>query len=391
MAMRAPVALAALAFAASAAWAEERAVVVVDATGDGRGAPVVARLNAALGAAPDLAPIAPTLIDALAVATPTDAGPLAAATAALAQAREHMARFASGEALAVAQAAIDAGAAAAGDPEVRAVLAELAFVEGLALADGELAAARPAWTLAHALAPGRTLDPARYPPEQVAAFAAAATPAPGSGAVMIAAPGAAEVLIDGAVIGREPAVAQLAPGPHLVTARGDDIAPVGRRVVAAAGQTVRVDLVPVLEVPTLRAARARDRLRAAADDGARFAALVALLAVGGADDAILVVDGGAGLATRLYTKAGGLGPATPFTDDLGAVLRALRPLPPVEPPRPPVEPPRPPPIPEVPWYERRWARIGMGSVGGLVVLAVVVAIVTRGEGETSLAGTIEVQ
>jgi hypothetical protein len=33
----------------------------------------------------------------------------------------------------------------------------------------------------------------------------------------------------------------------------------------------------------------------------------------------------------------------------------------------------------------------MGSVGGLVVLAVVVAIVTRGEGETSLAGTIEVQ
>jgi hypothetical protein len=255
MAMRAPVALAALAFAASAAWAEERAVVVVDATADGRGAPVVARLNAALGAAPDLAPIAPTLIDALAVATPTDAGPLAAATAALAQAREHMARFASGEALAVAQAAIDAGAAAAGDPEVRAVLAELAFVEGLALADGELAAARPAWTLAHALAPGRTLDPARYPPEQVAAFAAAATPAPGSGAVMIAAPGAAEVLIDGAVIGREPAVAQLAPGPHLVTARGDDIAPVGRRVVAAAGQTVRVDLVPVLEVPTLRAAR----------------------------------------------------------------------------------------------------------------------------------------
>lgn len=391
MSMRRALALVALAIAAGSARADERAVLVVDATADGRAAPVAARLNAALGPAPELRPVELSLVEALAAPTPIDPRPLITATAALDEARQRMARFATREALIVAQDAIDGLAGYAGDPAARTVLADLAFVEGLALADGDLAASRPAWSLVHALEPGRTLDPARYPPEQVEAFAAAATPAPGAGAVMIAAPGATEILVDGAVIGREPAVAQLAPGPHVITARGDDIVPVGRRVVATAGQTVRVDLVPVLAATPVRAARARDRLRGATDDATRFAALSALLEIGAADDAIVLVmvDGDA-VATRLYTRAGGLGPPTPVTDDLGAVLRALRPLPPPRPPRVP-EPPRLPPVPELPWYEQRWARASMGALGGLVVVAVVVAIVTRGEGETGLTGPIGVQ
>ncbi|MBK9032688.1 MAG: hypothetical protein IPL61_15685 [Myxococcales bacterium] len=393
--MRAHLALVPLAFiaAATTARADERPVVVVDASADGRGAEVVARLNGALGPEPTLGPIAPRLIDALAAPTPIDGTAIAAAAAALADARERMVRFAYGDAAAIARAAQDALAGEAGDRTARELLANLAFVEGLAVADDSgLAAAIPTWSLVHKLSPARALDPAQYPPDQVAVFAAAVTPPPGSGAVMIAAPGATEILVDGEVVGREPAVAQLAPGPHIVTARGDDIVDTGRRVVATAGQIVRVDLVPVLAPAPVRAARARDRLRAATDDGQRFAAVQVLLAIGAAEDAILVVADDAGVATRLYTRQGGLGPARPVDGDLGAVLRPLRPVP-RPPPRPP-GPPGPPVIgpiaPEVPWHERRWVRVGMGVAGTTVVVAVIAAILTRASGTTKLGDTIGV-
>lgn len=395
MAMRAPLALAALAFlvAAPLASADERPVVVVDASTDGRGAALVARLNGALGPEPTLGPIAPALIDALAAPTPTEGGPIATAAAALASAREHVGRFAYGEAAAIARAAQDVLAGEAGDRTARELLANLAFVEGLAIADDSgVASAAATWGLVHRLSPGRTLDPAQYPPDHVAAFAAAMTPLPGSGAVLIAAPGASEVLVDGVVIGREPALAQLAPGPHIVSARSDDIVPTGRRVIAAAGQSVRVDLIPVLAAPTIRAARARDRLRAATDDAQRFVALTALLAIGGAEDAIVVVADGDGVATRIYTRKGGLGPPRPVTGELSPVLAPLRPVrrPPPRDPRPPVVP-IVPPGPEVPWHEARWVRVGMGVAGGALVTAVVVAILTRGQGSTTLASTIGVE
>ncbi len=400
MAMRAPLALASWAFVAAAtiAQADERPVVVVDATGDPAGAALVVRLNAALGPEPTLGPVAPGLIDALANPTPVDGTAIASAATALTNARDRLVRFAFAEAAAIARAAAAALAGEAGDKTARELLANLAFVEGLALAGdaGDAEAAAATWTLVHRLSPGRTLDPAVYPPDQIAAFARAVTPPPGSGAVMIAAPGADEILVDGQPIGRDPAVAQLTPGPHVVSARGADIIVVGRRVVAAAGQSVRVDLNPVLAASAVRAARARDRLRAAADDGQRFAAIAALLAIGVADDAIVVVPGDGGdpnaVATRLYTRRGGLGPARPFDGDLGGVLAPLRPLPkPPKPPKPPVGPVIPLPGPEVPWHERRWARVGMGVAGAAVVTAVIAAILTRASGTTTLDGTIGVQ
>ncbi len=400
MAMRAPLALASWAFVAAAttAKADERPVVVVDATTDGSGAAVVVRLNAALGPEPTLGPIAPVLVDALANPTPVDGAAIASASTALTNARDRLVRFAYGEAAAIARAAEDALAGEAGDKTARELLANLAFVEGLAIAGdaGDAGAAAPTWTLVHRLSPGRTLDPAVYPPDQIAAFARAVTPPPGSGAVMIAAPGADEILVDGAPIGRDPAVAQLSPGPHVVSARGADIILVGRRVVASAGQSVRVDLNPVLAAASVRAARARDRLRAAVDDGQRFAAIAALLAVGNADDAIVVVPGEDGtpgaVATRVYTRRGGLGPARSFDGDLGGVLAPLRPPPrPRLPPGPPTGPPVPPPGPEVPWHERRWARVGMGVAGAAVVTAVIAAILTRANGTTALDGSIGVQ
>lgn len=397
MAMRAPLAPAVLAFVASAtaAMADERPVVVVDATPDGRGATLVAKLDGALGPEPTMQPVAPGLIEALANPTPFDGTAIANAATALTNARDRLVKFQFGEAAAIARAAEDALAGEAGDKTARELLADLAFVEGLAIAGdaGDPRAAGPTWTLVHRLSPGRQLDPAVFPPDQIAAFAAATKPPPGSGAVMVAAPGADQVLIDGEVIGRDPAVAQLSPGPHLVGARGDDIVLVGRRVVASAGQSVRVDLNPVLAASAVRAARARDRLRAATDDVGRLAALTSLLGLAGAELAIVVVaDGDVGLATRLYTRAGGLAEPRPFTDDAGAVLMPLRPLPrPRVRPDPDPGPVRPPPAPEVPWHERRWARVGMGVAGAVAVTAVIAAILTRGEGTTTLAGSIGVQ
>ena len=95
MAMRAPLALASWAFVAAAttAKADERPVVVVDATTDGSGAAVVVRLNAALGPEPTLGPIAPGLVDALANPTPVDGAAIASASTALTNARDRLGRY----------------------------------------------------------------------------------------------------------------------------------------------------------------------------------------------------------------------------------------------------------------------------------------------------------
>jgi hypothetical protein len=394
--MRARLALTSWAFVATASTvvaADERPVLVVDATADGRAAAVVERLNAVLGPEPKLGPIAPDLIDALSRPTPTDDLSRDIGANALALAREHLGRFAYGDALAVTRAAEDALAGNAGDWATRTMLADLVFAEANAIA-GEthsLAAAAATMTLVHRLAPGRTLDPAHYPPDQVAAFRAAATPPTGSGAVMVAAPGATEILIDGESIGPEPALAQLSPGPHVVSARGGDIVAVGRRVVAAAGQTVRVDLIPVLAPVATRAARARDQLRAAGDDATQFAALAALLTISATRDAIVLVSVDGQLATRIYTARGGLGKPSPLEDDLGAVVRPLRPLAPSKP-RPIIAPP--PPIvivpPELPWYEHRWAKLSLGFGGAAVAITAIAIIANRGRGTSAIAASVDV-
>lgn len=393
-AMRAPLALgvslAAVVLVVSGrpASADERPVLVVDTTADGSGAAVAARLNNALGPDPALQRVAPDVVAGLAAPTTVDDGAVARGAETLATARERLARFAHGEAATLARSAQDALAGDADRPAVRELLADLAFVEALAIAgDTDLAAAAPTFALVHRLAPGRKLDPARHLPELIRAFDAAAVAPAVTGELMVVAPGAAEVLIDGTSVGSEPALAQVAPGPHIVTVRGESLIGSGRRVVAAAGKTVRIDLMSVVAPLGVRAARVRDRLVAAADERERLAALTDLLDLAGADDAIVLVTDGGALASRLYTAKGGLGPPRPVGDDLIAVLRPLRPIPRIV---PPVQRPVPPPIPETPWYERGWVQASFGVGATAVVIAVIAAIVTRDPGSSRLMPGIEV-
>lgn len=371
--------------------ADERAVLVVDATG-GPGADVAERLTRSLGPDPALRPGNSEVLAALLAPTPDDDGPRTTAVTALAGARERLGRFLDAEAAAMARAAQDAAAGDADRAATREVLADLAFVEAMAIAGGgDLAAATPTFALVHRLSPGRTLDPARYLPEVIRAFDAAATPPPQTGMLFIAAPGATQVLVDGVAIGGEPVALQVAPGPHIVTARGEAIRGSGRRVEAAAGQTVRVDLILVQAPLAVRAGRARDRLLAATTDAARADAVETLLQLAGAKDGVvLVVEAGA-VAARLYTQRGGLGPPRPVGDDLPAVLRPFRPVRPLPPPQ--VDPTPEPVIPvepTPPWYRERWAKVSIGVGTAAVVIAVVAAIVTRDAGSSTLMPEIEV-
>lgn len=379
-------------FAARAAQADERPVLVIDAT-HGGGAALAERLTRALGPDPALRPGNAEVVAGLAGPTPVDDRAVTTATTTLATARERLVRFAHGDAATLARAAQEGVAGDADRPAVRELLADLAFVEAMAIAgDSGLAAAAPTFGLVHRLSPGRKLDPARYLPEVIHAFDAAATSAGPTGMLIIAAPGASEILVDGVAIGAEPVATTVAAGPHIVTARGEPIKGTGRRVLAAAGQTVRVDLISVVAPLGVRAARARDRLLAATSEVARIDAITTLLQLAGATDAIVLVDGsGTEIASRLYTERGGLGPARPVGDDVQAVLRPLRPLPRIKP------PPDPPPVivkplpPALPWYQERWAKVSLGVGATAVVVGVVTAILLRDPGSSTLMPTIEVE
>ncbi len=374
------------------AWADERPVLVVDATG-GAGAAIAERLTRALSLDPALRPASAGVIEALAAPTPSDDAARTTAGGTLGVARDRLARFAHREAATLARAAQDGAASDADRPAGRELLADLAFVEAMAIAgDVDLAAAAPTFALVHRLTPGRTLDPARYVPEVIAAFEAAAIAPTATGVLLIGAPGATEILVDGVVIGAEPISTQVAPGPHIVSARGELIRGAGRRIEAAAGQTVRVDLISVVAPLDVRVARARDRLVAATTDVQRTDAITTLLELGGATDAVILFDLGGQVASRLYTARGGLGPARPVGDDLAAVLRPLRPVPKLVPPPGGERDPDPtfPDPPVLRWYERRYAKIGFGVGAGAIVVAVVAALVMRDPGSSALMPMIEV-
>ncbi len=387
----------ALAGGPAAAQSDERPVLVLDATATEAGARMVARIEKHLGPDPALAPVAERFRQPLRAPTPTDTS-WQVERETLVEAQKLLTPVGYRQAAMLARSAQDRLARLAGEPEVRALLADLVLVEGLAVA-GETgpAAARPLFMLVHRLSPGRTLDPGRFLPHVVRAFEEAAVTGV-TGRLEIKASGAAEVLVDGVVVpGGEPVNLAVPAGPHIITVRGEAILAEGRRVEAVARNQVLVELTPVLAPLEVRLGRARDRLVAATDDRARIDAVTTLLGLTrSARDAIVVVrDEDGALAVRLYTDRGGLGPSRPVDDDVAAAVAPLRPV--VRPPprgggpRPGGGVVGPPPPPPRPWWQEPWVKAAGGTVAGVVAVAVLTAIITRDPGTSTLDPGLEVE
>jgi hypothetical protein len=248
----------------------------------------------------------------------------------------------------------------------------------------------------------RELDPARYMPEVVKAFAGAgAAAAPGTIQVRSPFDGAA-VYIDGHPAGLTPASVRVSAGVHYVTATLDDFRVTGARVALAAGAT-EVAEVRFERLSTDERARGLRRRLVAGGSSLRDTA-VAAVAVSGADAVILVVD---------PQKPGTLGAPVivlfdPRTDVLGeperlsatadnkAVDAAIAPLAPLrvtdvvdrEPPGAGVtvrrgsgddrgEPA------DRPWWKRRWVQASIAGGLAVGVVGVVAATMLRGDGMVS--------
>jgi hypothetical protein len=364
-----------IAVSATAAVADERPVLVIDSTATAEGRAMVTRIEKHLGPDPRLATVPERFREAASKPTATDTS-WTAEEATLAETRKLLTPIGYRQAAEKARAAQDR-------------LARYAGERGLD-------AARPLFLLVHRLTPGRTLDPGRYLPEVVKAFAAASITG-ASGKVTITAVGADEVLVDGVVVpGGEPVDSHPVPaGPHIITVRGDRVVTTGRRVDVTAASTLPVDFKLVGATDETRIMRARDRLVAARDDGARNVALRDLLSTikPSADAVVVVREGGdAGeMAVRLFTDQGGLGPPRVVGDDVAGAIAPLRPI--RKPPprngsgRPGGGIGRTPEVPpDEPWYTRSWFKATSGTIAGVAAVVLITAIVTRDPGTSTLSG-----
>jgi hypothetical protein len=372
--------------------ADERVVLVLDATGDEDGRAMVQRFERSLGPDPVLDPVPVRFREALAAPTSTDTG-WTASEARVAEARKLLTAPSYAAARQEARAAQDELARHAGDPAARALLAEAVMIEGLAVAgESGAEAARPLFGLVHRLVPGQKLDPGRYLPDVVRVFDAAARSG-ASGKLVIDASGAEQILVDGTVVSGEKVV--VAAGPHIVTARGERIDPQGRRVEALPAKDVLVILNTVEAPAEVLLGRARDRLVAATDDRQRVDAISAMLGKTRALYAVVIVrEGGDGgeLATRVYTPAGGLGPPRPI-DNIPAALTPLRPI--DSKPRGAggggavVMPVRPPAEKE--WWQKSWFKATSGTVVAAAAVTLITLVVTRDPGDSTFKPPVDVE
>ena len=242
--------------------------------------------------------------------------------------------------------------------------AELTLTSALALfSDGDASAAG-AFALVHALAPARTLDPATYPPEQVAAFEAARPTATGT----IEIRGTGTAWLDGKEVGAAPKTIAAPIGMHYVQLTGADRETRGASLVVVKDRT---SLAEVLDAPAshdLQVHRARTLLAKASDALSRASAMQHLARLVGVEDAVLILGTTDKLRVETWRASVGFSAAVELGDKKTVDL-----LTPLAPPRPRIDP-RPIPLPVIPVEEPRWyedRRIQVTSAIGIVTLIVV--------------------
>ena len=339
--------------------------------------------------------------------TDEDAAAMADARRTLGEARDAVAHFERTTALRLVGAGTARLLAATPRPEMISLLADLLFTEGLAhAADGDTAAATVAFAAVRRLDPGRAIDPQRYLPDVVDAFAASGRAVAPRAQVVVSVTGApadAAVWIDGARVGGAPATVAIAPGLHVVSVTGESIASAGIRVAVPASSSparpTRVDIAAQPIEPVIRAARLRRALAAAPDDATRASASAALAEAIAVRELVLVVATERGLGLRVWRH--GTGQGTGEATGLGPVVAADRGVPAgvvsgipapsvaarLAPERQVAPRTRPGGGDEIadqrPWYRRRWVQASMIGGAAVLVAGAVVAMAVADDGDAS--------
>jgi hypothetical protein len=265
------------------------------------------------------------------------------------------------------------------DERVADLLAEVTFQLGLVhLRDQNRGLAIDAFRQTLRLTPERErLDPARYPPEVIQAFAAAqkstgaAVPLDVSSAFYNV-----QVYLDGVRVGATPLHLQIAPGPHYLLLYKTDHETEGLKLNAAPREPVSVNAelkpLPIVE----RASEMRRRLASAPgkEHEALRAAAREVADIAGVN-AVLVVGDGPGLpAVAVYeSDVDRLSMFRPVDAEVTKLFGLLLPAPAPAPLDLVVDLPEEEPSP---WYLRPW---GVGALGGGAILAVLGVVLLSGQ------------
>ena len=381
-------ALGALAAASTprAAHAAPRRIAVLNAATDGdAGAQAAADLRRALLGEEELSPLAAgDLSRALEAALPIESevdialrqarAEVEVAHRAITQFEQSLARRALGRAESLLLST---------EPDERVIqlLAEVSFQAGLVhLRDQNHGLAVDAFRQVLRLMPERpALDPARYPPDVIQAFAAARRPRGEPTVLEVSATfDGVPVYLDGVRIGVTPLRRRIAPGPHYLLLAAPEFLTKGQKLDASPRD--RISLVVELERLPLARRAAEMRRRLIAARGARRDTLrragreVALLA---GVDAVLVIGDGPGVpSVALYERnADRISLFRPVNREVRKLFGLLLPAPP---PGPidllPVDEREP-----APWYARPWGLATLGSGAVLTILGVIVLTSTTVE------------
>lgn len=232
----------------SAAAAPRRIAVVNAARDQDAGASLAARLRTILALEPTVTPIPPgDLARALENALPSQDGiasaELAAAADQLARARESLAQFDYEGALAYLAESEQRLLTTWPSPESTQLLADTVFERGrIYLRQKQRDRALRSLMLSHRLDPGRELDPERYTPELIAAFAEAVTHdqslAPSVTLEVSGLLDGAAVYLDGRFVGHTPLTTTVSPDFHYVSGTFAGRAVGGQRIVADQGRGI---------------------------------------------------------------------------------------------------------------------------------------------------------
>lgn len=257
------------------------------------------------------------------------------------------------------------------------IYADLAFIEGLAYtADTRRADADAAFALCARLDPTRTLDPARFLPEVVTAYAKAkgAVTAPG----FITIEGTGRAWIDGTEVGQAPGGFSVQAGRHVVWLTGPERNVGGASTVVTAAEQAKVVIANdtgTISARRLAVQRARISLARAADATAKAGAMTALAKLVGVEDAVLLQVFGDNVIVQTW-RSGNVERAPGFSalrerTSRDTPLDLLVPLAPpkqrVDPDEGPILRPTPPVVAKK-WYQRRPVQAGIlvGVLGAIV-------------------------